>query len=262
MATPSVDASSKSRRALLLVRNGVTHDARVLRAAHVLVDAGYDTLIAGVETANAPAGHDVIEGIAVVRVPGSVRRRGTPAPVAAGPPAVVDPVDAAASPKTLPTWTARAATRRTVRACTYAAGAFGVARGWRPDLVHANDHNTMWAALAIRARTGARVLYDSHELWADRNGRPEWRPGLIAGEALFVRAANTVITASPGYSQALADRHRIAVPAVVRNIPRDVPPAATPPAAGPPEIVYVGGLMRGRGLEITIDALALLPDVT
>ena len=47
----------------------------------------------------------------------------------------------------------------------------------RPALVHCNDHNTMWAGLAVRALWGGAVVYDSHELWADRNLRPEWRPG-------------------------------------------------------------------------------------
>jgi hypothetical protein len=53
----------------------------------------------------------------------------------------------------------------------------------RPDLVHANDHNTMPAALVARL-LGAGVVYDSHELWADRNGRIESRRALIALEAL------------------------------------------------------------------------------
>ncbi|MSW51869.1 MAG: glycosyltransferase, partial [Actinobacteria bacterium] len=160
-----------------------------------------------------------------------------------------------------PGWTARAAARRTVRATAYARGAVAVARAWWPTVVHANDHNTMWPALAIRRITGARVLYDSHELWADRNGRPEWRPGLLASEAAFVRAADGLITASPGYSRALAERHRIPTPPAVRNIPVGDAVPSTGPRPGPPEVVYVGGLMRGRGLELTIDALPLAPGV-
>ncbi|MDB5295304.1 MAG: glycosyltransferase family 4 protein, partial [Phycisphaerales bacterium] len=162
-----------------------------------------------------------------------------------------------------PAWTGRAAVRRTVRAAAYGRGAVALARAWKPDLVHANDHNTMWPALAIRRLVGARVLYDSHELWADRNGRPEWRPGLLAAEAVFVRAADAVITASPGYSAALAARHRIAEPPAVRNIPVDsAGPGDLVASFGDPEVVYVGGLMPGRGLEPMIRALALLPEVT
>jgi glycosyltransferase involved in cell wall biosynthesis len=107
----------------------------------------------------------------------------------------------------------------------------------------------------------SRVVYDSHELWADRNGRPEWRAGLVATEWLFVRVADVVITASPGYAAALAARYRIAPPTVVRNIPERA--AATPgfPPGDASVCVYVGGLMPGRGLEPAIDALVLAPGV-
>jgi glycosyltransferase involved in cell wall biosynthesis len=151
-----------------------------------------------------------------------------------------------------------------------------VARRERPALVHANDWNTMWCAIAIKLTCGARVVYDSHELWADRNGRWEWRPWLLASEALFVRLADAVVTASPGYAEALARRYRIPRPTVVRNIPdvprsgvertedphADVPPAAAREPGQPPCVVYVGGLMPGRGLEQTIDALALTEGVS
>jgi glycosyltransferase involved in cell wall biosynthesis len=130
----------------------------------------------------------------------------------------------------------------------------------RPELVHANDWNTMWAAIFIKLVCRSRLLYDSHELWADRNGRWESRTWLIAAEALFVRVADQVITTSPGHAEAIARRYRTPRPLVVRNIPDWAPrPAGAP--RNPPTIVYVGGLMPGRGLEQMIDALPLLPDI-
>ena len=111
---------------------------------------------------------------------------------------------------------------------------------------------------------GSRLVYDSHELWPDRNGRPEWRPWLVACEALFVRVADATITTSPGYAAAMASRYRVAPPIVVRNVPaltggarRRVPPDDRDSAVA----VYVGGLMPGRGLEQAIDALAQAPGV-
>src|SRR5690625_5950874 len=43
-----------------------------------------------------------------------------------------------------------------------------------PDVVHANDANTLVPALAIRALspTPVGIIYDSHELWRHRNVRP------------------------------------------------------------------------------------------
>jgi glycosyltransferase involved in cell wall biosynthesis len=301
---------------LLLVRNGVDHDARVLRAARVAERAlGGGALVVGVATASAPVGEARVEGVQVLRLPvrppglgrvagmlqqgtrvGHTREHDT-RPQQSG--ETLRGLDnAPAQPRreaTLPrhgvtrlTLVGRA--RRALSGLSFALQAHAVARRLKPRLVHANDWNTMWAGLFIKWSSGARLVYDSHELWADRNGRWEWRPWLLACEALFVRAADEVLTSSPGYADALAARYRIARPAVVRNIPEILsrPPAGAPNGSGgaPPDpngsehwgepggigilatsrprpdiplVVYVGGLMPGRGLEQMIDALALIP---
>jgi glycosyltransferase involved in cell wall biosynthesis len=162
------------------------------------------------------------------------------------------------APSAGPRLTPTARARRVAAGLSYAWRATRLARRLRPALVHANDWNTMWTALAIKRLCGARVVYDSHELWPDRNGRWEWRPWLLASEALFMRAADEVISASPGYADVLARRYRTRRPTVIRNIPEI---AATEPArpTDSPLVVYVGGLMPGRGLEPLIDTLAMMP---
>jgi glycosyltransferase involved in cell wall biosynthesis len=271
-------------RTLLLVRNGVDHDARVLRAARVAERAiGGGVLVVGVATASAPEGETTVEGVRVLRL--SVRRQAESAPGGAStlidppslggssdrggppghrglptqsdPPRRSDPPGQSAPPGRL-TWSARA--KRVLSGVSFAWQALTVARRERPALVHANDWNTMWCAVAIKLVCGSRLVYDSHELWPDRNGRWEWRPWLLASEALFVRVADAVFTASPGYADALVARHRVRRPTVIRNIP-DGPPATASEPQAPPLVVYVGGLLPGRGLEQTIDALALAPAI-
>jgi len=121
----------------------------------------------------------------------------------------------------------------------------------------------MWPALTARLLTGARVIYDSHELWADRNGRPEWRRWLLVCERVFTRSANAVITSSPGYADELRCRYGLVTrPTVVRNIPKrmqTLDPSSIPSRW---EIAYIGGLMPGRGLEPTLEALTLLEGVS
>jgi len=274
-------SKSPAVRSLLLVRNGVDHDARVLRAARVAERVLPGTaLVLGVATATAPAGAAVVEGVQVLRLParppGLTRLLGLTARVNGAAPA---PANGAITAAPALTWAARL--RRILSGLSFSRQAFSVARQTRPELVHANDWNTMWTGLAIKLGFGARLVYDSHELWPDRNGRWEWRPWLLAGEALFMRVADEVITSSPGYAEELASRYRVSRPLVVRNIPEPCTAAgssspshrasqellssighsqlAGPPS--PPRVVYVGGLMPGRGLEQMIDSLPLLPDV-
>ena len=107
----------------------------------------------------------------------------------------------------------------------------------------------------------AGLVYDCHELWADRNLRPEWRPWLLACEAAFVRLADAVTTTSPGYADALSRRYRVRRPALVRNVP-DWPAPAGPAAAHDGSFVYFGAVTSGRGLETAIRALALVDGPT
>jgi glycosyltransferase involved in cell wall biosynthesis len=268
---------SRGVHTLLLVRNGVSHDARVLRAARVAQGTlGGGTLVVGVATAPAHAGRTSVEGVQVLRLSARARARrqrgharATPLPHAEAtsvPPAEATPrrphprniSRPTGGPARGLTWRARA--RRILSGVLFAWQALLVARRERPALVHANDWNTMWCGLTIKLTCGARLVYDSHELWADRHGRWEQRWWLLMSEALFVRLADEVLTASPGYADVLAKRYRIARPSVIRNIPHGPPATISQPQA-PPLAVYVGGLMPGRGLEQTIDALALAPAI-
>jgi glycosyltransferase involved in cell wall biosynthesis len=265
-------------RSLILVRNAVTHDARVLREAATLRDLDYDVLIAGVVSTAEPATETEIQGFRVLRLaPGRPLRRvrhheaRRPAPMATAPgtpgaaAALARPGAAPAPPGAAPATPhparrALAAARRLAVTADYYRQGITLVRRTRPALVHANDYNTMWIGIAAKLLAHSRLVYDSHELWADRNGRPEWRPWLIACEAVFVRVADAVVTASPGYAAALAARYRVAPPTVVRNIPAGAPRPARPASAGGRTAVYIGGLMPGRGLEQAIAALALVPE--
>lgn len=271
--------------ALILVRNTVIHDARVLREAGTLRGLGYEVLVAGVVAGGEDERRTRIAGTEVVRLDpaGAIRRRlrrltgrrGVGA--APGSPVArrATSGDAAASPHGASAGAAKARAtggRAWLRLRRLGVTAAYHVAGWRlvwrarPALVHANDYNTMWIGAIAKALRGSRLIYDSHELWADRNGRPEWRPWLVLCEAFFVRVADATIATSPGHAAAIARRYRVPAPTVVRNIPtaRDAPPgpgedARGAPREGGPRVVYVGGLMVGRGLEPAIAALALVP---
>lgn len=267
----SVDERPPMGRAVVLVRNTVRHDSRVLREADTLHRLGFDVTVVGV-VGSADRGEAFEHGgIRVVRLApgarlgrfvGRLRSRNAPlAVVAADGPASQTAGGALAGPAPPSAARGRGSLRRlTVTALYYAAGIRLVLRS-RPALVHANDYNTMWIGLAAKLLRGSRLVYDSHELWADRNRRPEWRPWLIACEWLFVRLADVTITTSPGYAAAIARRYRVPEPVVVRNIPARPGEPSLPRSrqAGVPTVAYLGAVTTGRGLEQAIEALAHVP---
>lgn len=257
---------ARPRRALLVVRNTFEHDARVLRAASKLAELGLEpTVVAALRPNGSGTPHERNGPVWIVRVGprstlarralGRVRGRLTRRAGTANAPAP--------APRRGP-GTGRIVRRlgRLALALDFNLRAIAEARRLAPDLVQCNDHNTMWVGVISRLLLGSAVVYDSHELWPDRNLRPEARPWLIATEALFVRVAHRVVMTSPAHAEVLARRYRVPPPTVVRNIPDAG--AASPEQLRPeglngsaPVAVYVGGLLRNRGLEQSIRALPL-----
>ncbi|MDU0347795.1 glycosyltransferase [Actinomyces sp. MRS3W] len=147
------------------------------------------------------------------------------------------------------------------------------ALAWMPDVVHANDGNTLAPALWIVDRCRARLIYDSHELWLHRNVRADRlvAPHVEAAvERRGIRRADAVITVSPSIVDWLTEHYRLEQPpTLVRNIPAAGP--LPDPTRGrlrelaglsPSDrvIAYGGRITTSRGIEETIAALPHLPE--
>ena len=256
-----------SGRALILVRNAATHDSRVLREAATLQSLGLRPDVVAVVSEDEPRTETIVEGTRITRLDprspfswvGSRLRRRSASPAAeafGGPAARAD----AATPAGGPLRRLVVRVHRWLRTLDYYRQAIALVRRERPVLLHCNDYNTMWVGVAARLMGGTAVVYDAHELWPDRNLRPEPRWWLLACEALFVRCAHRTITASPGYSEVIARRYHVDPPTVIRNIP-DLNGSASAGDAPDSEatFVYVGAITRNRGIEVSIEALARTP---
>jgi glycosyltransferase involved in cell wall biosynthesis len=273
--TQAFERVGDGRRALIIRRGPCLYDSRILREADTLRKIGYEPLILGVVSDDVRATRDEQAGTPIIRLEPtspfawarSIQRKLTRRPRPTG----VEDRDPQPVPSGSENPLMRMAIRvhRWLRTLDFYRRAIAVVREVRPALVHCNDYNTMWVGVAARLLGGSTVVYDSHELWPDRNGRSEPRWWLIACEFLFVRAAHRTITASPGYSQVMARRYRIAPPGVIRNIPESsmfssaVGSENGEPSAGDRHrlALYVGALTTGRGLELSIMALNHIDDV-
>ena len=89
---------------------------------------------------------------------------------------------------------------------------------WKPTIVHAHDLNALPIGRAIAKRTGARLIYDSHELWIGQQSRNSYiwpiRKLMDAVESYFARKCDEIITVSPGIARILEKhlhRHTVQV---------------------------------------------------
>jgi glycosyltransferase involved in cell wall biosynthesis len=273
--TQAFEQVGDGRRALIIRRGPCLYDSRIRREADTLRKIGYDPLILGVVSEDVRATRDEQAGTPIIRLEPSspfawarsIQRKLIRRPQPAG----IEEGDAQPVPGGSENPLMRMVIRahRWLRTLDFYRRAISTVREVRPALIHCNDYNTMWVGVAARLLGGSTVVYDSHELWPDRNGRSEPRWWLIACESLFVRAAHRTITASPGYSQVMAKRYRIAPPGVIRNIPDSsmfsspvVSENGDSPGGDRDRLaLYVGALTTGRGLELSIMALNQIDDV-
>jgi glycosyltransferase involved in cell wall biosynthesis len=231
-----VNAPSAGRHVVMLVRNAYTHDTRVEKEARTLTGAGYRVTIVA-DGAHGLPERETRPEADVIRVARSGRR--------------------------LPG----------VRFVVHQALLARVLRDLRPDVLHAHDSNALVpVGLAARA-LGVPYVYDAHDLWLGRPRRERSRIYFAINqlyytlvERLFVRPAAATLTVSAPIAEHLARRYGLPEVVLVPNYPeppgtidrRDIRalPGAEALDATTPLVLYVGGLMGGRGLEQLVDAMA------
>ena len=121
------------------------------------------------------------------------------------------------------------------------------------DVVHANDLDTLPAAALLARRSGARLVYDAHELYTTQEPDPPRAHQRVSAslERSLARRADVVSTVSAPIADELRRRLRLEeTPRVVLNCPPLVDVAVAPPAEGAPlAVVYQGAMGPGRPLE-------------
>jgi glycosyltransferase involved in cell wall biosynthesis len=227
------------RHVAMLVRNPFTHDTRVEKQARTLAGAGYRVTV----VADAGAGLPERESRGEIEVR-RIARRGPRVPG--------------------------------LRFVLHEALLAGTLRELKADVYHAHDSNGLIpAAWAARAR-GVPFVYDAHDLWLGRPRRERSRVYFALSQALYAvverllvpRAAATLTVSAP-IARHLERRYGLERVHLVPNYPEPTGQVATkdlrslPDGASidphAPVVLYLGGLMAGRGLEQLVEAIALVP---
>jgi glycosyltransferase involved in cell wall biosynthesis len=222
-------------RICMLLHKDIAHDTRVRREAGALAGAGHEVTVVHLP----PPGRRELPGAPYALVPATLRRGRKRLPHAAR--------------------LGAEATRLALRAAAT-----------RPDAIHAHDAAMLLPGLLAARRCGARLVYDSHELATGvpyRGGA--WPTVVAAAERLGAPRADATIAVSDGIAARLGERYRLRrPPATIRNLP-DLPPPGAAPApdlrrtlgiGDAPLVLHQGAVADGRGCEILLRALDLLPE--
>jgi glycosyltransferase involved in cell wall biosynthesis len=134
----------------------------------------------------------------------------------------------------------------------------------RFDVVHANDLDTLPAAWLLARASGARLVYDAHELYTEQEPDPPrlHRAVARATEGALARRADAVVTVSELIADELRQRLRLdETPTAVLNAPERDDTEPPPRADGPLRAIYQGAMGPGRPLEDLLGAAERAPEV-
>jgi glycosyltransferase involved in cell wall biosynthesis len=221
----------------------LTHESRILRITDALAQAGVFSRIevVGVARADLPAIEAVDDKRTLVRLPRKL--------FAGGEGFIVKLVRTAE-------WSVRVLTSL---------------RGRRVACINAHSLAVLPLCVLAAKMTGARLVYDTHELETETVAARGLRHRLARRvERLFIRSCDMVCVVSDSIAEWYAREYGIERPAVVRNIPQYRAPQGGDRNAvrariglrpGRVGFIYQGGLMEGRGVERLLRVFARLPGV-
>jgi glycosyltransferase involved in cell wall biosynthesis len=219
----------------MLLHKSVQFDSRVRREASALAHDGHEVTV--LELAPVPPAGTLMDGF---------RRRS------------VQP----------PAWLKRRLPFHLYRIAFLTSFVKGITRE-RPDVVHAHDAAMLLPGIIGARLTGARLVYDSHELATSVPYRDRAWAAFVSGiERLVVPRCAALITVSEGIAWRLRERYGLArTPCVVRNVSAlaaDGRPGLRRRlglAAEAPLVLHQGAPAPARGCEVLVEAVDRLPGV-
>ncbi|MBM3349931.1 MAG: glycosyltransferase family 4 protein [Betaproteobacteria bacterium] len=130
------------------------------------------------------------------------------------------------------------------------------------QVIHNHDLEPLPIAVKLKKLTGAKLIYDAHELETERNGSRGLRKKLSSWtEKKYIDHVDHIITVSPSIRDWYKRQYPNKPVSLVRNIPNSSCASTSPfPLRETLEIhndallfLYLGGLTKGRGVEAILD---------
>lgn len=142
-------------------------------------------------------------------------------------------------------------------------GMYKICLAERPDVVHANDFDTLPIAVMVKKKTKCKVVYDSHEIYTEQPSLKKYpliKKVLKCIEARLIKKADYVISVSHAASKELGRMYGIQPPTVVTNCSKYYHKENLPPKNDRFEVIYHGIVNANRGYEEFAEAGAFVDD--
>jgi len=152
----------------------------------------------------------------------------------------------------------------------FSVSVLGEAIRQKADVYHAHNFDALVPAYLASRANGAKLVYESHELWLENERLapylPLQKPVLWLLEKTLARRADLVLTVSDPIARELATRYDIKRPLVLLNCPRytevqfsaEIRDSFLEGVSGKKIAVFIGALTRDRGLEQLIESAQYL----
>lgn len=135
---------------------------------------------------------------------------------------------------------------------------------FNPDIIHANDFDTLGLAFGAAKKCKAKLIYDSHEIFAENIGISNNKllsKYIIMREKYLVKKVDRMISVSNAAADYFKEKYSIKRPTVITNCPmRNTLPLKEKSDVF--EVVYQGLMVAGRGYEEFTLAGKFVPDGT
>lgn len=135
----------------------------------------------------------------------------------------------------------------------------------RPEVVHAHDVNMLPIGWLAARLSGARLVYDAHEISTSREDYQHLRRLVARLEAWLMRRVEATITTTATRARYFSRAYGVSRPLVLQNRPvphelpsEDVLRRSLGIEEGRLVVLYQGGVQAGRGLKLVLRAAACI----
>lgn len=137
-----------------------------------------------------------------------------------------------------------------------------LAEKYKPDIIHCHDLNTLWAGYCAAKTVGAKLVYDSHEIYLSMHFlQPHLKKQYAEIEAEVFHHIDGFVTVSPEVGEYLTTKYKSSIKPVITynggtHIVNDVKPVE-----GRVKLFFQGNFAHDRNNVELIEAMAQLRNV-